>query len=333
MDSMETTKHDAAVPRVGLAVVFAALNEAEHAAVDLAWSAAGQLARHWQPAFIQYGIQPLKAEPEDVDLLVYLGESSRFDRVAGELASRVPVVLIKSTVEELMEYPAGSAMRYRMSTGVNGIASGLAQAAPLAPSVDWTTLPWPDPLKVHLHLDEAEERYVQKSLHAFQVAVKKRGISWVTGLPAGNIPFSVFLTMHDPAAATLAQAALQLWPQATVLAADGMVSTCAPDGTPWPERLIRVRHWSADAHSESNRVFTQCLHGSALPDFDSPGMTFGALFFLEQAFNAGADPSRLDLAGEHPGPLGPMRFNEHGKSVPERLIVFRGDQHSVLTIQ
>lgn len=320
-------------PRVGLAVVFAALGKEEEAAVRAIWEAAGRLEKSWQPAFAIYGIDPLPVDPGEVDILVYLGESSRFERVAGKLSAQVPVVFVKSTVEELMDWPAGSARRYRMSTGVDGIARALAQAAPPVPSVAWTALPWPEALHPHLHLDEAEARYVGKSLDAFRRAVEERGQAWLDHLPADGQPFSVFLTMHDPAAAHLAEAALTLWPQATVLTADGMVSVTSPSGDPWPERLVRVRHWSPQVPSQSNQILRQALDCAALPDFDSPGMTFGTLVFLDHAFQAGADPAHLDDAGVQPGPDGLMRMTASGKSDPERLILFKGDRMEVAEVR
>lgn len=246
-------------PRVGLAVVFAALGKEEEASVVEMWAAAGKMKKNWRPAFCEFTIDALKASAEELDVLVYLGESSRFERVAGELSKTVPVVFVKSTVEELMDWPQGTARRYRMSTGVNGIARALAAAAPLVPSVDWTTLPWPQDLLPHVHLDEAEGRYVNKSLGAFRQAVEARGAAWLTDSPAEQQPFSVFLTMHDPAAALLAEAALELWPQCTVITADGMVSTVSPSGKPWSERLIRTRHWSPKVLSRSNQLFSQAL--------------------------------------------------------------------------
>lgn len=330
MNAMQ--QNSSALKRVGLAVVFASLGEPERQAVELAWQTACRKARNWQPAFIQYGIEPLKASPDDVDILVYLGESSRFDTVAGELTKRVPVVLVKSTVEELMNVPAGSARRYRMSTGVDGIGGALAHVAPAAPSVDWASLPWPDDVRPLLHLDEAEGRYVQKSIEAFRHTAARRGIPWQSGLPADGQPFSVFLTMHDPAAAKLAETALELWPQCTVLTADGMVSTSAPSGRPWPERMLRVRHWSPAAESMANRIFHEALDGADLPDFDSPGMTFGTLVFLDYALGAGALPAALEQAGDQPGPLGAMRMLSTGKCRPERLIVFRGAERMVVEI-
>lgn len=319
-------------PRVGLAVVFAALGKAEEASVVEMWAAAGKMEKSWQPAFCEFTIDPLIASVADVDVLVYLGESSRFERVAGELSQKVPVVFVKSTVEELMEWPQASARRYRMSTGVNGIARALAAAAPLAPSVDWTTLPWPKDLRHHTHLDEAEGRYVAKSLGAFRQAVEARGAVWLNSLPAGEIPFSVFLTMHDPAAALLAEAALDLWPQCTVITADGMVSTVSPSGRLWSERLIRVRHWSPQVPSRSNQIFTRALDGKPLPDFDSPGMTFGTLTFLDHAFRAGVNAHHLDAAGKQPGPNGDMQMTACGKCDPERLILFRGDKMEIAEI-
>lgn len=330
MNALQT--ESSALKRVGLAVVFASLGEAEHQAVELAWQAACRTARHWQPAFIQYGIQPLTASPADVDVLVYLGESSRFDTVAGELTRSVPVVLVKSTVEELMELSSGAARRYRMSTGVDGIGGALAHVAPQAPSVEWTGLPWPEALRPLLHLDEAEARYVNKSIQAFRQTAAQRGIAWQSELLDGGQPFSVFLTMHDPAAARLAEAALELWPQCTVLTADGMVSTVAPSGQPWPERMLRVRHWSPEADSTANRIFHDALQGAALPDFDSPGMTFGTLVYLEHALAAGALPTALEEAGDQPGPLGDMRMLASGKCRPERLIVFRGGERMVVEV-
>ncbi len=319
-------------PRVGLAVVFAALGKEEEASVVEMWAAAGKMKKNWRPAFCEFTIDALKASAEELDVLVYLGESSRFERVAGELSKTVPVVFVKSTVEELMDWPQGTARRYRMSTGVNGIARALAAAAPLVPSVDWTTLPWPQELLPHCHLDEAEGRYVNKSLGAFRQAVEARGAAWLSGLPANNEPFSVFLTMHDPAAALLAEAALELWPQCTVITADGMVSTVSPSGKPWSERLIRTRHWSPQVPSRSNELFSQALNGKALPDFDSPGMTFGTLTFLDHAFKAGADAHHLDAAAKQPGPNGDMQMTASGLSDPERLILFRGDKMEIAEI-
>lgn len=319
-------------PRVGLAVVFAAPGEEEEKSIAAAWDAAGRMEKSWQPAFSIFGIDPLPAGSEDIDILVYLGESSRFERVAGSLSQKVPVIFVKSTVEELLDRPLASARRYRMSTGVNGIARALAGAAPLAPSVKWTSLPWPDDLLPLVRLDEAEQRYVNKSLDAFRSAVKERGLAWLEGMPEDGKPFSVFLTMHDPAAAKLAEAALNLWPQCTVLTADGMVSTVSPSGTPWPERMVRVRHWSPLAASRSNDLFSLALNGGSLPDFDSPGMMFGTLVFLDHAFRAGAKADHLEDAGPQPGPDGMMKMTASGKSNPERLILFRGDKMEITEI-
>ncbi len=332
MSKKISTVNNKNTPRVGLAVVFAALGKEEENSVVEMWAAAGKMEKSWQPAFCEFTIDPLKASAEDLDVLVYLGESSRFERVAGKLSEQVPVVFVKSTVEELMEWPQASARRYRMSTGVNGIARALAAAAPLVPSVDWTTLPWPHDLLPHIYLDEAEGRYVNKSLGAFRHAVEARGAAWLSGLPAGNAPFSVFLTMHDPAAALLAEAALSLWPQCTVITADGMVSTVSPSGKPWLERLIRVRHWSPQVPSHCNQLFRQVLNGAALPDFDSPGMTYGTLVFLDHAFKAGAGAHHLDSAGKQPGPNGNMQMTVSGMSDPERLILFRGDRMEIAEI-
>ena len=319
-------------PRVGLAVVFAALGKEEEESIVAAWDAAGKMEKSWLPAFSGFGIDPLPVDPDDVDILVYLGESSRFERVAGKLSEKVPVVFVKSTVEELMEWPQTSARRYRMSTGVDGIARALAGAAPLAPSVDWTALPWPEHVLPLTKLDEDEQRYVNKSLDAFRFAIEKRSAAWLDNLPAENQPFSVFLTMHDPAAAKLAEAALDLWPQCTVLTADGMVSTVSPSGKPWPNRMVRVRHWSPQVPSHSNELFRLALNGDPLPDFDSPGMTFGTLVFLDHAFKAGADAAHLDNAGSQPGPDGLMKMTSSGKPDPERLILFRGETMEIAEI-
>jgi hypothetical protein len=174
--------------------------------------------------------------------------------------------------------------------------------------------------------------YVQKSLSAFRTAAEKRGIAWHQGLPEKDQPFSVFLTMHDPAAAQLADTALKLWPQCTAIAADGMTSTRTPTGKPWPERLVRIRHWSPRSRSASNRLLRAALNGAPVPDLDSPGMLFGTLNFLNQAFAAGASPERLEGAGRQPGPLGLMSMTASGKSRPERVIIFHGAKLSVVSV-
>jgi hypothetical protein len=304
----------------------------ERQAVEEALRCACQAAANWELAFVNYGLTPIPADKPDVDLLVYLGESSRFESVAGGLAQRVPVVFIKSTVENLLDRPMGSAPRYRMSTGVLGIAQALAQAAPLAPTVDWTSLPWPDELSRLVHLDPGEQGYVDISLGTFRAAAEQRGIHWVRGLPADGHAFSVFLTMHDPAAALLAHYALSHWPQCTVIAADGMSSTTAPDGSSWPERLIRVRHWTALSRSASNQRY-RALLGQALPDIDSPGMLFGTLFFLDALLGKGANPALLETAGTALGPLGLLRMTASGHPDPERVILFSGRKWSVSKIR
>ncbi len=318
--------------RVGLVVAFASLGQQDERAVRAAWSAAARVATAWKPTFAAFGLEPVPAEAHGADLIVYLGESSRFQGVAGEATRNTPVVLVKSTVEELLERPAGSAMRYRMCTGVDGIATALATIAPPAPTVDWRTLPWPADLASLKQLEPAEETYVAKSLAAFKRAANTYGFHWHSGLPANDQPFSVFLTMHDPAAALLADAALSLWPQCTVLAGDGMSANCAADGTPWSARLCRVRHWSRLARSLSTRVFQDTL-GKPLPDLDSAGMVFGTLFFIDRALAAGAAPERLHEAGRHPGPLGVMRLTASGHPEPERIVVLRGTKMNIVKIE
>lgn len=318
--------------QVGLVVAFAALGEAEEAAVETAWRCAAEMVSAWQPAFAAYGLDPIPAHGNGADLIVYLGESSRFEAVAGAAARNVPIMLVKSTVETLLQRPAGMARRYRMSTGVDGIAEALASVAPTAPTVDWRTLPWPESVKDLLKLDPDEGRYVTNSIAGFRTAAERRGIRWMEALPADDAPFSVFLTMHDPTAALLADAALQRWPGCAILAADGMVAMQAPDGEPWPTRLMRVRHWSPAVDSASNRRYREALGGGELPDFDSPGMLFGTLNYLDGVFAAGADAGRLEEFGMHEGPLGPMRMTPSGRPEPERLIVFQGPEMSVVSI-
>ncbi len=317
--------------KIGVAVTFAVLSQVERQAVEDSLRCACAVAENWDLAFVNYGLNPIQADAR-ADLLVYLGESSRFDSVAGQLAQNVPVVFVKSTVEDLLARPPASAMRYRMSTGVLGIAQALAGAAPLLPSVDWTSLPWPEDLQQRLHLDPAEQGYVNISIDTFRQAAAMRGIEWQQGLPSDDQAFSVFLTMHDPAAACLADYALRAWPQCTVIAADGMSSTTAPDGSAWPDRLIRVRHWTALSRSETNLIYRSAL-GAPLPDIDSPGMLFGTLHLLDALLGAGASPDALENGGRKPGPLGPMRMTSSGHPDPERVIIFRGSKWSVFKIR
>lgn len=318
--------------RVGLVVAFGNLGEGERHAASTAWECAAQRAQHWQPAFASYGLAPVTEQARDADVLVYLGESSRFAGVAGEASRSVPVVFVKSTVEELLDRPKGHAPRYRMCTGVRGIARALASVAPPGPTVDWRTLPWPQDVARWTVLEEAEESYVRASIAAFRQAAEERGMPWTSGLPGDGRPFSVFLTMHDPGAAILAETALRLWPQCTVLAADGMVSTRAPGGEAWPSRVLRVRHWVERAESESTQAFRTQMAGRPLPDFDSAGMLFGTLCFLDRALGAGATPGSLEAAGEQPGPLGPVRMTPSGKPDPERIVVLAGDQVHVVEV-
>ena len=318
--------------RIGVAVTFAALSQVEHLAVEESLRRACSLAENWELAFVNYGLKPIDSSTSTPDLLVYLGESSRFENVAGQIAQRVPVVFVKSTVEELLIRPAGGPMRYRMSTGVFGIAQALAGSAPLVPTVDWTSLPWPAALAQYLHLDPGEQSYVTISIDTFRQAAAQRGIQWQHGLPANGQPFSIFLTMHDPAAASLADYALRTWPQCTVIAADGMSSTAAPNGSPWPDRLIRVRHWTALSRSQSNLLYRSAL-GASLPDIDSPGMLFGTLHLLDTLLGAGAQPESLEKGGRKPGPLGLMRMTTSGHPDPERVIIFRGHKWNVINIR
>lgn len=315
--------------RIALAVVFADPGDDEQQAIDATWRAAASVARHWTPSFYACGLAPL---PDDcpADLLVYLGESSRFQGVAGALSQRIPVVFVKSTIEELLDRPPGGARRYRMSTGVRGIAAALAAAAPVAPSVDWRSVPWPPALAAACHLDPAEQAYVDASIAAFREAAAARGIRWRNEVPPDGSPFSVFVTMHDPLAARLADAALTMWPQCSVLAADGMVSICRPCGRSWPDRLVRVRHWFPQSRAVGTRRFRETF-GRVLPDFDSAGMLFGTLGFLDGA-QGSAPPDRLEEAGRHPGPLGAMRMTASGRPAPERLVLFRGDRPMVVTV-
>lgn len=318
--------------QLGLVVAFANLGEGEWQAAKVAWECALGCAQHWRPAFASFGLNSIANLARAADALVYLGESSRFQRVAGEASRHVPVVFVKSTVEGLLDRPKGYAPRYRMCTGVNGIARALAAMAPPGPSVHWTTLPWPEDVAHWTHLDDAEASYVRASVDAFQEAAEARGIPWVSGLPPQGQPFSVFLTMHDPGAAILADTALRLWSRCTVLAADGMVSTSAPDGTPWPPRILRVRHWVGSVDSESNRAFRDQMCGEPAPDFDSAGMLFGTLYFLDRAFGTGAPPTALEAAGTQAGPLGPMQMTPSGRPAPERVIVLAGGQAHVVEV-
>lgn len=318
---------------VGLVVAFVSLAHDEQRAVERAWSCAATIGTSWEPVFEAFGLKPIVGDMQGVDMLIYLGESSRFEEVTGEVAQRVPVIFVKSTVEELLDQPPGAAPRYRMCAGVKGIAQALASIAPLAPTVDWQTVPWHESVAGLTELDEAEHAFVDISIRAFCEAARQRGIRWVTGLPPGGQPFSVFLPMHDPTAAMLANIALRRWPQCTVLAGDGMVTTRTPDGTRWPSRLIRVRHWSPRIRSTSNRLFRKAMGDEPLPDFDSSGMLFGTMCFLDRALAGGAMSERLEAAGIHPGPLGPMRMTPSGRPQPQRLVIVRGHQIRVLTIQ
>lgn len=319
--------------RVGLAVVFAALGDEEGAAIRQAWNAAAAEATAWRPAFSAFGVRRLSpAAPPD--LLVYLGESSRFEGTAGRLARRGPVLLIKSTLPHLLRRPAATApRRYRMCTDVAGIATALALAAPRVPTVDWTTLPWPGALGAVTELEEAEARYAAASIGAFRRAAWQRGIAWRRGLPPARRRFSVFLTMHDPLAARLASAALRAWPQCTVIAADGMVAARQPDGRAWPERLIRVRHWSARLRTRAASTSSRAGQIAGIPDFDSAGMLIGALRAVDAAVARGFAASELHRAGSLPGPLGPFQFTRAGRPRPERVVIVRGAVPRVVEIQ
>jgi len=333
MSDLKTTNGRKA--RVGLAVAFAALGDTERNAIEVAWRCSVAVATEWEPSFVAFGLEPVTSQARAADILVYLGESSRFAAVAAEAAAQLPVVFIKSTVEELLEHAPDAPPRYRMCTGVKGIARALAQVAPGSTVADWEALPWPESVASLTHLGAAERSYVDASVAAFREAAVERKLRWEADLPVEQTPgqpFAVFLTMHDPAASILAATALRLWPQCTVLAADGMVATRSPSGEPWPERLLRVRHWSSRSRSESNRLFRQAMHHKGVPDFDSAGMLFGTMRFLEGAFAAGARPADLHLAGRHPGPLGPMSMTSSGRPHPERLVVFQGERIQVVRI-
>lgn len=319
--------------RVGLVVAFASLTHDEQCAVERAWSCAAMTTTCWEPAFEAFGLGPLGKDTQRADILIYLGESSRFEEVAGKGAQRIPVVFVKSTVERLLDHAPGAAPRYRMCAGVKGVAQALALIAPLAPTVDWKTLPWPESVVGLTELGEAEHAFVNISIGAFCEAARQRGIRWVTGLPPRGQPFSVFLPMHDPVAAMLANIALCGWPQCTVLAGDGMVATRTPDGTRWPSRVIRVRHWSPRIRSTSNWLFRKAMGDKPLPDFDSSGMLFGTMCFLDSALAAAAAPGRLEAAGGHPGSLGPMCMTPSGRPQPQRLVMVRGQRTRVLTIE
>jgi len=316
--------------RVGLVVAFAALGEAERQSVVTAWDCAAKLAGYWTPEFLALGLDPISARAADVDVLVYLGESSRFDGVVGEASRELPIVLVKSTVDELLKHAAGTPPRYRMCAGISGISRALASTAPDAPTLDWKAIPWPSSVASLTLLEKAEQSYVNISVESFREAAEDRGRPWQTSLPDHGGAFSVFLTMHDPAAAILAHTALTLWPQCTVLAADGMVSERAPDGQNWPARLVRVRHWSPQIKSASNLNFRKAMGRTPLSDFDSAGMVFGTMHFLDRAFSGGADPSGLHLAGRHTGPLGLMQFTASGRPYPETLVILRGGQLKIV---
>ena len=319
--------------QVGLVVAFASLTHDEQRAVERAWSNAAMIATRWEPAFESFGLRPVAADTRGADILIYLGESSRFEEVAGKAAQRVPIIFVKSTVEELLHHLPDAPPRYRMCAGVQGIAQTLASIAPLAPTVDWKTLPWPGSVAGLTELDEAEDAFVYTSIRTFREAARQRDIRWVTGLPSGEQAFSLFLPMHDPVAARLANIALRHWPQCTVLAGDGMVATCTPEGARWPSRLTRVRHWSPRINSPSNRLFRKAMGNEPLPDFDSSGMLFGTMCFLDSALLGGAMPKRLEAAGRHPGPLGLMGMRPSGRPHPQRLVVVRGQRIKVLTIE
>jgi hypothetical protein len=316
--------------RVGLAVAFAALGADERRAIATAWRAAVSAATSWTPAFDVDGTDPLEAAARRADLLVYLGESSRFDPVAGAFAASRPVILVKSTVERLLVRSAGAPPRWRVCAGIDGIARLLAGQAPPGPTVDWTRLPWPRDFGDVIRLEPAEQGYVDDSLGAFRDAARRRGIAWRSGLPPNRQPFTVFLTMHDPLAARLAAAALARWPQCTVLTADGMVSDRAPDGSPWPARLWRLRHWSPRSRSLANELFRVAIGRRALPDFDTAGLLFGTLAWLDRAFAEHVPPDALDRAPAGPGPLGPLRLNPDGTPHPARLIVGPADNPTTL---
>jgi hypothetical protein len=317
--------------QVGLVVAFADLGETEHEAVETTWDSAEASAEHWRPTGFAYGLEPIGDEMVESDILVYLGESSRFLNVVRPALKSTPTLLVKSTVDELLARAPEDAPRYRMCTSVKGIASTLASLAPRVPSVAWDALPWPDSVRHYLDLDSGERSFVETSVAAFREAAERRGIPWRTSKPEEGDRFSIFLTMHDPAAARLADTALTRWPECTVLAADGMVSTTRPNGEPWPERVARVRHWSPNIASVSNRAFSEALGGD-LPDFDSAGMLFGALFFLDRCLAAGAAPAGLERAGERPGPLGLMELTASGRPEPERIVVFRGETARVVVV-
>ena len=68
-------------------------------------------------------------------------------------------------------------------------------------------------------------------------------------------------------------------------------------------------------------MFRSAIGGAKLPDFDTAGLLFGTLAWLDSAFSRGVAPDALERAPAGPGPLGSLRFAADGKPRPERLIV------------
>ena len=266
---------------------------------------------------------------DGVDLVVYLGESSRFETTLGENRSRVPVVFVKSTMDHLMKREASDAPRYRMCMGVADIVTALARIAPLKACVDPADLDW-GPAAGHITgMDAAERFFVSESIAAFRETYESLGGRWAREVPE-NGEFLVFLPMHDPAASALAEIAIEKWPGCTVLAGDGMTQMTMAEGEPWPANVMRVRHWSAGFDSPCNRRLMELAEAEGIAqciDFDSCGMLFGAVMAAEQAYvQNGRDLARTPFDG----PLGEACFGSGGEIEPGRLVAMKGEELSVV---
>ena len=102
-----------------------------------------------------------------------------------------------------------------------------------------------------------------------------------------------------------------------------------------PENVfVTVDHEGAECLKIVDFGLAKVLSGSGSQQrLTRTGMVFGTLHFLDQALAEGGDLGHLELAGIHQGPLGLMQMQASGRPDPERLILFRGQEMTVSTIE
>lgn len=297
----------------------------ERTAIDIAIKAALNHLVHSCISHVHIGVSPLKIDKK-TDVIIYLGESSRYHTIIQAYEHVIPSVLVKSTMNHLLSESASKTPKYRMCATLTELIRGLVKNNEMSQYVDFRIMDWGEMTDDISAMDNAEKTFVDNSLDTLQAIILENSLTWLTQVP--NNDFCLFLPMHEPLVSRMAAYAIGKWPRAHVFSGDGMTSTHRPNGESWGPRLKFIRHWSSQLNTpDVKKIEPFCQ--SPIPDSDSLGLLFNTILSIDSL--ACYDLKKLN-GHWFQGPFVQSRFNDNGEITPKKAVVIHQENARLVSI-